>query len=363
MLDLTTISTLLDDLADVPVLSVYIAADDHDPALRQAWRLRLASQLGLTRSAVPQEELDRFDSARSLLEAQLRPVKGFLPGPAWVAFATEDAVLVSGPLLAPVEDRVRWRRGPLLGPALRALKQERPVLLALVDSRRGRIFRYAAGDAVEIEDLRADVFIDDMTDRNSSKRASTRSGSRGETATDAAERILDRESGQLHAALAMRLQVLSGDEAHVLVAGPAEARNAVRSLLRGLPALRVADDVSLPVSATTAEVRSAIELHASELTTRRQQLLLGQVLSDARAGGRGAVGLSAIRHALEQGQVDRLFVSVAYATEKEDVVEPILARCLAQGGAIEAVSGSAMDLLEGAGMAARLRFVVAPALT
>jgi hypothetical protein len=50
MLDLTTMSALMRELGDTPVLSVYIDAEEHDPALRQAWRVRLAGQLARARA-------------------------------------------------------------------------------------------------------------------------------------------------------------------------------------------------------------------------------------------------------------------------------------------------------------------------
>lgn len=360
MLDHAAVTRLLDELHDRQVLSVYLQADEGDPAERQAWRLRLARMLddarpGTEGGAEARTDVRAFDEARALLEAELSDVKGFLPGPGWLAFATADAVHFSGPVAATVPDLVRWRQGPVLGPALRALKQERPVVLALVDSRRARLFRYVAARLSEVVDLRADTYIDDLTDRGTSKRAATASGMRGTTGTDEAARILQRETSRLLADVATRLPELAGDDGAVLLAGPAEARTALRSLV-AMPEHRVADDVALAVTASDAEVRDAIERHASALSAQRQRTFLAEVIDAARAGGRGALGLAATRQAVEQGQVDRLLVSADFARLREDEVEPLLARCVALGGHVEGVTGEAAGLLGQDGIAARLRY-------
>jgi stalled ribosome rescue protein Dom34 len=234
------------------------------------------------------------------------------------------------------------------------------VILALVDSRRGRVFRYSGGQLAEVADLRAGAVIDDLSDRTSSKRACTHSGGRGETGTDAANRMLERESAQLHGAIAERLQQLAGDDAFVLLAGPAAARSSVRGLIGMIPACRVDDDVALPATASAASVRAAVERHASLLTARWQRRLLEGLLAEARPGGRGAVGLQAIRHAVDQGQIECLLVSDDYAARHEQDVEPVLARCIELGGVVQGVSGEAAELLAGHGVVARLRYVPAP---
>jgi hypothetical protein len=357
MLDVKGLAWLIDAVGDAAVLTIYLSAEDRDPAQRQAWRLRLAASIEAARTDVPEHELEGFDAAHRLVETELRKVPGFLPGPGWCAFATAGRVLFSGSLPAPVPDTVRWRYGPLLGPALPALTRQWPAVLALVDSRRARIFRYAGGELEEVVDLRADTYIDDLGDRNTSKRAAVRSGVRGETATDAADRILRQQTMQMLGDVAPLVRGLAGPAGAILLGGPEEARAALRHLLADLPGENIDGDVALPVLASAPEVRAAIELHASRLAETRLQRLVARVVDDARAGGRGAVGLHAARRAVENGQVAQLFVTPVFAERHEADVEPLLARCLTLGGDLEAVTGAAAALLDGEGIAARLRFI------
>jgi hypothetical protein len=360
MLDTGAILRLVDELKDEQVLSVYIAVDDHDPALRQAWRRRLDHSLDAARAALGDErEAAAFDGARRLLARELKPVKGFLQGPGWLAFVTPAAVRLSGPVPAPTPDLVRWRRGPVVGPALRARKQDRPVLLALVDRRRARVLRYLGGALEELLDVRADTFIDDLTDCTASKRAGTRTGSRGEAATDTAARILQRGMLQLLGDVAPRLREHAGADGVILLAGSEEARVALRGLLTGVPAHRICDDLSLAVTASPAEAQVAVAHYASALTERRQRRLVDEVLDEARAGGRGALGLCAIRRAVAGGQVDRMLVAADFARAEEAAVESLIAQCLAMGGEVETVAGEPAVLLGPEGIAARLRFVPA----
>jgi hypothetical protein len=351
------VPALLTTLAQERVLSVYLSAADTDPALRQTWRLRLAHLLDELAASVAEDERVEVDRARGHLERELAGVSGFLPGPGWLALATRESVRWLGAVPAPTPDLARWRQGVAMAPLLRALQQMRPVIVALVDSRRARVLRYEQGVLEEVADRRADTYIDDLTDRNASKRASTHTGARGETATDAADRILKREMEQMLDAVAEIVVKLTGDTGCVVVGGTDEAGAALRHrLAQSLDAARLTEVSSLYLTMTGPSLRTAVEEAASMLTQRKQAVLLSQVVDAARAGGRGALGLPDTRRAIEGGQVERLLVASGFARTHEADVETLVARCLDFGGSVEEVSGEAAADLELAGVAAQLRF-------
>lgn len=356
MLDHDKLAALLRETSSERVLSVYLSAADDDFAQRTAWRVRLDGLLDGCRAGIGPDELDAFDRDRAAVEDQLAAVAGFLPGRGWVAFVAGGRVRLGGPVPAPVPDRVRWATGAVAGPALRVLKQARPVVLALADSRRGRVFRYSGGALEEVADLRADTWIDDLSDSTSSKRAATSSGARGETGTDAADRMLRQETTRFLSDLAHQLLGYAGNDGTILLAGPADARAQLRRLLTTLPPHRVDDHVSLPVTASDADIREAVEAHASHATDERLLVVLRELLDDSGPGGRAVVGLTATRQAVDAGQVDKLLITHAFALEAEADVESLLARCVALGGTVESVGGEAASLLAGHGVAARLRF-------
>src|SRR5690606_35514095 len=99
-------------LADTNVLSIYISAEEHDPTERLSWRTRLDSQLDRMAQRLDGGAREQFTDARRNLELALRPVKGFLSGRGWAAFATADRVWEVGEVPAPMPDLIRWRRGP-----------------------------------------------------------------------------------------------------------------------------------------------------------------------------------------------------------------------------------------------------------
>lgn len=345
------------------VLSVYIAAEEHDPTERASWRMRLARGLDETERAIESGERDEFALARRHLESRLSSYTGFLPGSGWAAFVTADGVRLCKEVPAPMPDRVRWRRGPVLGPWLRTSKQLRPVAIALVDSRRARLLRYQEGELTEDVDYRADGFIDDLTDRNMSKRAATRSGVRGETATDAADRVTQREMDRLLKRVGDAIAA-TGNEALIVIGGSAVAAAALRAALPAAAMQRALVEPSLYVTMTSAEVKDVVEGAASVLTQNLQRSTVQHVVDLAAGGDRAILGPAGGASAAELGQVELLLLTPRFLEHEEDRAEELIALVLNGGGAIDVVSGEAADLLDGAaaGVAVRLRYVMkAPA--
>jgi hypothetical protein len=356
-----TITELHRELGDEQVLSVYIAAEEHDPAERTSWRNRLTAGLDREEAALDGDARSEFLRARDHLTARLRPYPGFLPGRGWVAFVTAEGARLATEVPAPMPDLVRWRRGPVLGPWLRAVKQERPILITLVDSRRARLLRYHAGELSEEVDYRAHGFIDDLTDRNMSKRAAQRSGVRGETATDAADRILKQETERLLKRVAEKVRA-DGKDAFLILGGPATAVAALEKLLQEPTGERVLVEPSLHVTMSMPELKAATEPLASALTRRLQRTLVQDVLDLAGAADRGVLGLAGSSSAGALGQIELLLLTPRFLQEQEEDAEQLIALTLGRGGAIDVVAGEAASLLDSraGGVAARLRFVRRP---
>jgi hypothetical protein len=350
-------------LADQNVLSVYIAAEEHDPTERSSWRMRLSRGLDEAEQRLDDGEHGEFAMARRHLESELSSYTGFLPGRGWAAFVTGDGVRLCAQVPATMPDRVRWRRGPVLGPWLRTAKQQRPVAVALVDSRRARLLRYQQGELTEDVDFRGDSFIDDLTDRNMSKRASTHSGVRGETATDAADRVTQQEMERLLKRAADAIAAV-GNDALIVIGGAPVAAAALRTALPAPAMQRTLVDPSLFVAMTEPELKSVIEASATAITQNLQLSTVQEVMNLAAGGDRGLLGYVGGLSAAEHGQVELLLLTPQFLAEEEDSAEELLALVLESGGAIDVVSGDAADLLDraAAGVAMRLRYVMrAPA--
>src|SRR5690606_19072343 len=364
MLTLEQLGEIQQTLAGGRVLTAYIAADESDPSDRSSWRRRLNAGLENIEQGLEGDERKAFAAARKLLEAELEPHRGFLPGKGWVAFVTPERVALCTEVPAPMPDLVRWRDGAVLGPLMRALKQKRPVLTVLIDSRRARVLRYVEGELTEATSYRADTCIDDLTDINSAKRGGTRSGMRGEAASDAAERIHRGETERLARPLAGALRPQINTATRLLSGGTPAAETALRKALEPLAGDRMTLDTSLHVNMTPAQLQPVVERTASELSRQRQLARVRYVVENAGGNGRGMLHAHAIERACRNGQVDTLYISTNYLRTKEDQAEDLISLALTRGARVELVGEEAADLLdhEGGGVGARLRFVPSPAV-
>ncbi len=352
-------------LRERSVLSVYIDGGQSDPANRKAWRVRLNKALADERRRVESEahdDVDAFDAARDAIAAELGKYDAFLPAEGWAGYATSDALHHGEEVPVPMPDLVRWERGLRAAPYVRALKQERLVVAALADQRRARLFTYRAGELSERDDLLADLDFGDLSESASSKRADAPtgySGSRGETGTDAAQRLIEQSAARLQARLVGAVEELAGKDGLVVLGGTPEVVSAlVRDSESGTLAGRVIQRPSMHLGMSEAEVKTAVEDAASELSRGLQDALLSQVIDAARAGGKGALGIQAVTEALREGRVDTLLVTRGLREREGDLVDRFVGTAFEQGAEVEELSGAAAERLdaEGEGAGARLRY-------
>lgn len=355
-------------LEDENVLSVYVDGDQHDPAQRDAWRTRLEAGVAAVRRRLEGldddgAELADFEGAWEHVAGELRSLRDvFLPHRGWVAFATPDGVKHVEGLPAAMPDMVRWEPGIRVAPYVRALKQERPVFVALVDSRRARLFQHVEGDIHELEGLRADTMMGDLSDVGVRKSPSRTSGHRGETSTDQAQRALEVATTRMLKDVVAFLEEHAGSDGIVVVGGTPES---MRHLTAALPksfSHRVEERPSLRLDMTLPEVRKEVRSAAGDLSERGHLGLVQELADAARSGGMGSLGPEATEKALGEGGVDTLLLSRTFIRENPDHADWCVGRAFVHGGDVEEVSGDAGALLdqEGQGIAARLRFRTSP---
>jgi hypothetical protein len=350
------------DLRQEKVLSVYLDGRAHDFSERHLWRRHLEHELAEARKMVngSGDDPDAFGKAFSRVKEALDEYDQFLPERGWVGFATPDRLVYGGPVRVPMPDLVRWENGLRVAPYVRALKQERLVVGVVVDSRRARIFNYRDGTLGEPENLLAETFLGDLSDMNVSKRATSHSGVRGKTATDAAQRFLGVGSDRMVKALVDRIADAAGDEGMVVVGGNVEAVAAVMGHLPQSLEKRTIQRTALVFEMSDAEARDEIEQAASELNQRVQEELLGEVVDQARSGGKGALSPEAVRKALGEGRVDTLLLSRSFIGANPEFADHLVGAAFEQHGEVEELSGTGGERLDsdGQGVAARLRYTL-----
>jgi hypothetical protein len=362
MLTLSDIHALVRDLSNKKVLSVYIETRVANPAMRDAWRRSLASALRDLAATVPLDERAAFDRAKAALDSVV-PTLGTTPGSdGWTAFATADGQTHAADVPARCPTLVAWRDGPLVAPYMRVLKEFQPVVVALVDSRSARIYRYAWGTLSELPELALTVDEHTVpgTDPGARRSGKAIGAPRSVTGTEEARtRQLAAFKG-LSTKLAARLTELATDGAWIVLGG---TREWARLAAEALPA-HVADHVT--VSATLEHDASALEImeaakhSASSLRTTRGKALLQSLLDHSGASGRAATGLPGTQRALRASAVDMMLVSPEFVQAEADDAEETVRAALLQGAEIEVLSGDAASRLnrDSGGIAARLRFAV-----
>lgn len=362
MLTREELADLYGRLRDRNVLSVYINGDQNDPADRRIWATAVERDLDEERARVDEvmpEAVEEFDAARRLVADELGRFGAFLPAPGWVGFATADELHHGDGVAVPMPTLVRFERGIRVAPYVRALKHERPVVAAVADSRRARIFRYHDGVLEEVIDMVADRDFGDLADSVSSSRGGRFTGARGAPGTDTARRLLDISAARLQAEVLDELERLAGDDGLVVFGGTSEVEAALAR-----QADRFGDrwTVRAPMhlTMTEAEARTEIEVAASEISRRLQAGLLDEVVDAARAGGKGCLGVRATKKALMAGQVDTLLMGRAFRERDPDLADRFVGSAFDRGSAVEELSADEAERLdvEGEGVGGRLRFTV-----
>ncbi|MDH3270115.1 MAG: hypothetical protein OEN56_02210 [Gemmatimonadota bacterium] len=342
-----------------PVLSIYLDADQTDFAERGKWRIALKTAVAQERERVGDPE--RFDRAFEFLREPLEEKEGgFLSGKGWVGFATHEGLIHSESLPVPMPNLVRWEDGLRVAPYTRALKQARPVVAVVIDSRRARILRYRMGRLSQQNYLEADTYLGDLSDVNAGKVASTHSGIRGETGTDAAQRLLDVERGRLVTRVAEEVRSEVDRDGLLVIGGVDRTVDALEEALGDFARDRRRVRGSLSFDMSDAELRTEVEAGASDISDALQSELVDRLLNAARSDGDACLGEEETERALVEGRVDTLVIADSFHRASSDRADHFEGAAFEHGASVVEVGRGAGDVLqsEAGGVGALLRYRV-----
>ncbi len=364
MLTPTQLNELVRELGNTRVLTVYHGARVTDPAMRHSWRAALGAALQPVRSAITDEaEREEFDRAAAYLDDPWPPLEGVWGMKGWAAFLTPEGARYAGSLPVQPPTLAAWRDGPVITPYLRAFKQHRQVIIALVDSRSARIYRYALGELHELPDMALavpDSAEPGTQERPPAKGGPSHPGARGTLDTEALQRRKAANFHRLGATLASRLVDLAGDDGWILIGGTREWARHAGDLIPATHTSRAMVSPTLDHQAHEKEIAETAKHAASELRSQQGHELVNRILERSCDGGRGASGVPAVQRALQASAVDLLVVSQDFLNRTDIDVEEMVRAALARGAEIEVLSGTASEELDErtGGVAARLRFPV-----
>ncbi len=355
MLTTHELHELAQELAETKVLTVYYDARVTDPAMRHAWRSALTASLRSARDAITRaEERSAFDRAASYLDAPSPSLDGTWGAPGWVAFLTTEGLQYGAYLPVRPSTFAVWRNGPVIAPYLRALKQQRAVVVALVDSRSARLYRYERATLTELPGV-------SLTASDESDVAASAAPRRA-LDTDHAKRRQLAAFHRLSTLLAARLSEAAGDDGWVLIGGTTRWAQMASDALPASLAARAMTSRTLSHDASAPVIEEAARRAATSLRATYGQALVHRLVEQASAGGRAAAGIPAVQRALRARAVDLLVVSPAFvnAGRYAELGEDAVRAAIAQGADVEVLSGEAATRLDQLtdGIGARLRFAI-----
>lgn len=285
-----------------------------------SWRLALGVELRRCGGGIAADgERRAFARAREALDAALDGEHRALHAPGVAAFVTPDGTARLQSLAFEVAPTVVWGRGIAIAPYMRALKEERPVILAVINHHTALVFRYQLGELHPLDRIRVSASLDEL------------------------------------AAQLVRSVVQHADaESWIVIGGRMEG--ATRATAAIPKALRPRTGAALGVSVDSPEADLAREARAaaSRLRTASDLRALAE-LSSARAHDGSALGEDATMRMLEANRVRQLFVSSHFVHEHSHAAEQAVRAALGRGAGVEIVSGDAETRLDTlGGIAARL---------
>lgn len=347
-------------LRDERVLSIYVDGSIPDPAVQRSWRVQLDHQLDAMRERLEQrsrEERAEFDRCVELANSTLAAFDGAINSPGWAGFITADGVRDAQSLPVHAPTLAIWRTGPFLAPYVRAMKEERPVVVGLADARKATIYVYRLGRLVRIETVRSHHGGEHPEHMGGPGRPGFHTGTRGETGRDSAQRAFLNGRDRMLADAADRIVALAGGDAWIVLGGIKRVTARLAEDLGVHAQPRVLELESLDVHATDAEIAEAARTGASTLRESFDARRIDQIGDENAAHGLGALGPDQTRKALSQACVRELYFTQRYAAEHPDEAEDAVRAALDQDAQVEEVGGSAADRLNGrGGIAAALRF-------
>ena len=363
MLTTHELHELANELAETKVLTVYHDAQVKDPAMRHAWRPALTATLRMARDELTTDEARaEFDRAASYLDQPLPSLGGTWGAPGWVAFLTADGPRYSATLPVHPSSLAVWRDGPVIAPYLRALKQQRPVVVALVDSRSARLFRYEIGVLTELTSVLMTTPDESDADVPAAERQAQATAPRRAVDADHAQRRRLASFHRLTTVLTARLLEAAGDDGWVLIGGTTRWAQLAGDALPAPLVARTMVSRTLDHDASLPTVTAAAKHAATSLRASYGRDLVHRLIEQAGAGGRSAVGIPAVQRALRASAVDLLVVSPAFvrAGRYVGMGEEAVRAAIAQGAEVEVLSGEAAEQLDELteGIAARLRFAI-----
>jgi peptide chain release factor subunit 1 len=272
-------------------------------------------------------------------------------------------------VVRPVKDRAAVADQPYIMPLEALVETYESFCTVLVDREKARLFLAHVGSILE----QSEVF-DDVPGRHDQG---------GWSQSRFQRHVDDHVSRHLKHVAEVLLQFLkrSGFD-HLILAGPEEAVAEFERVLHDYLAQRVVARISLPMTASTAEVLARSLEIEERLEEEKERRIVERLRAEAAAGRQAVMGFPGVIEALNDGRVDTLVVPFGLESKGRrcvncgrlaidgkrcvtcggkleivpDVVETAVAAALRQSARVETVSFAGPEALDGERIGALLRY-------
>jgi hypothetical protein len=360
MLNHQELVALARSLREERVLSVYLDGSVADPKERRLWRLELDHQIKNIRQNIQgtsHSERELFDECVRHLDKLLAPFDGALGAPGWAGFISRAGAQYAEALPVPMPTLASWRKGARIAPYMRAFKQNRPVVVVVVDTRSATMYRYVQGALEHIDDLHARVVTDEPMHMSKPPRVGFNPGIRGTPGKDETQREVLHASKRMIADAAARAVKAAGEDGWLLIGGIPEIASHLTQAIGEQARGRVRQMSPLDIHATEAQIASAAQEGASALRDDFDAERIANMIDREQATGLAAFGPAATERALQQLRVRELYLSHRFIEEQTRHAEDAVRDAIDQGAIVEEVEREAAERLDKhGGIAARLRY-------
>jgi hypothetical protein len=360
MLTYTELLALERSLRNERVLSIYLRGAADNPAARRAWRTDLNRSIRDLRrwlDGSSHAEREQFERCVTLLDKTLAPYANGLPSAGWAGFITDGIVDDAERLPVPMPTMAVWSTGMCVAPYIRALKVTRPVVVAVVDSRLSRVYRWHAGALTLLAQFHAHSTIDRPSHMGDVPRVGFHAGVRGETTHDAVQRAHAAGTARMLRETELAIAKEASLDGGIIVGGAPRVAMQLHKMLIASVSHRVLQLHSLQADASESAIATAAASGAAALRNKEDLRRVSEIIAANGLQDAAAVGPAATRDALERRLVRELYVTSRYLEDHPIDAEQVVRLALDQDATVEHVSSeAAVRLDERGGVGARLRY-------
>jgi Bacterial archaeo-eukaryotic release factor family 10 len=351
MLNLSDVKTLLNH-TDEPVLSLYLKVDPALPenqASTPAWRIHAKNSLS---------NADRPEQQTVPGELRLR-VEQYLddspPACKGLALFFSPSLEQVYKLPLAVEHQAAYGK-PLIAPLLALMADYKAHLIVMVDHAQARFFTTSGGQ-IQLQDT-MELKLDTHDWRTKTAMPSHIGIGRGNATDEYQDRVVETMT-RLYQHVAVRAGRVARQHQTrwIVLAGDENSAHTVCNFLPNDLKTAVVVVMPLPMRYTPAEVLKHVLPVLTEHEQQDDLSRVEQIIDLAKAGGRGALGAVAVRHALEQGRIEELIAP--YTGVQDSVIQDLIFEVITVGGTVKFVrDAAATRLMTEGGVAAQLYYAV-----